>query len=97
MPTGVALSWAAPAGGADVARYLITPVLVKPADADAEIYPYVSIETADAATTVSLEKHFLAGAVYRFEVAAVDRAGRTSPVAASGDVIVGANAAGGVN
>lgn len=96
-PTGVALSWAAPAGGAEVARYRITPVLVKPADADAEIYPYLPIETSDSATAVSLEKHFLAGAAYRFEVVAVDRAGHTSSPAASGEVVVGVKAAVGVN
>lgn len=93
-PTGVALSWAAPAGGPEVARYRITPVLAKPADADAEIYPYIPIETADAATAVRLEKHLLAGAAYRFEVVAMDRAGRASPAAASGEVVVGTKAVG---
>jgi pimeloyl-ACP methyl ester carboxylesterase len=84
----VQVSWQAPADASQVARYRVTPVLIAPAAAnvETEVYPYAPLETPDAATTsLELGRKLSFGGRYRFEVAAVDRAGRLSPVAASGE------------
>ena len=83
------LSWLAPVDAVQVSHYLVTPVLLKPADnnQDMEVYPYLSIQTRDAVTQLELGKLLAPGATYRFEVAAVDHQGRISLAASSGEVI----------
>ena len=89
--TNVRVSWKPSAGAANVAHYLITPILIKPSEAnkETEILPYAPIQTHDASTQVELGRMFSIGGTYRFEVAAVDRDGFISPTATSTEVVVG--------
>ncbi len=89
--TNMSVSWKPSAGAANVAHYLITPILIKPSEAnkETEIFPYAPIQTCDADTQLELGRMFSIGGTYRFEVAAVSRDGGISPTATSAEVVVG--------
>ena len=85
------LSWTAPADAANIARYQITPILIKPSatNTEAEIYPHVPIQIRDASPSLDLGDMLSMGGTYRFEVAAVDREGRVSTGSTSGEIVAG--------
>lgn len=67
-------------------RYAVTPVLLKAAEPEMAIERYAPIETEAGATSLALAKNLAPGGTYRFEVAAIDAAGRWSTAATTGDV-----------
>ena len=84
--------WQPPTGASHVARYRMTPVMIAPpaANPDAEVYPYVPIETADAAAReMDLGRKLSIGARYRIEVSAIDAEGRKGASAASAEFVAG--------
>jgi len=90
----VRLSWDAPADAAKVDHYLVTPILVRPAEGntETEVYPYAPVRTPNGATQLDLAGVVSIGATYRFQVSAVDREGRRSAAASSAEVVVGGKA-----
>ena len=87
----VRLSWSAPAGAGETDHYLVTPVFIRPSEAnpETEVCRYASIKTRDAATQLDLGRVLSLGGTYRFEVAAVDREGRRSAAASCAEMVVG--------
>lgn len=65
--------------------YRVTPVLIKlgPGNTETDILPYATIQTRNAKPRLELGRQLLPGSTYAFEVAAVDREGRVSPVVRS--------------
>lgn len=96
-PEGESLfvSWSAPPGVRNIARYLITPILIKPpqGDQDMQIYAHAPIKTRQAVNRLELGKTLARGATYRFEVAAVDAEGRISAAASSAEIVMGPTSA----
>jgi hypothetical protein len=89
--TNVSVSWKPSASAANVAHYLITPILIKPSETnkETEIFPYAPIQTRDASTQLELGRVLSLGGTYCFEVAAVGRDGCISPTATSAEVVLG--------
>lgn len=85
--TGATLAWKA--GTGEGIRYLVTPVLLKTSEPEMEAERYAPIETTPGATSLALAKNLAPGATYRFEVAAIDAAGRKSAAATTGEVVLG--------
>jgi len=85
----ISVSWSAPASAENVARYRVTPHLIAAGNPETEVYPYATIETADAATEIDLGRVLSIGGRYRFTVTAVDREGRISQAAESAETVVG--------
>jgi hypothetical protein len=89
MGPGVRLSWSR-ARAADEFGYLVTPVLMKAAEAEMELERYAPIEVGANVTSLALDKNLAPGGTYRFEITSVDRAGGISPAATTGEVTLGA-------
>lgn len=82
------MTWSG-ARAADDIRYLVTPILVKAAEAEMEVERYAPIEVAASVTELALDKNLAPGGTYRFEITSVDRAGGISPAATTGEVTLG--------
>ncbi len=92
--TGATLGWNDGRGGnggheSAGIRYLVTPVLLKAAEPEMAIERYAPIETKAGATSLALAKNLAPGGTYRFEVVAIDAAGRRSAATSTGEVTLG--------